>query len=62
MGSSQPSLSVLQREVLSLFFAHEKRFFLTGGAALVGYYLHHRHTDDLDLFTSDPEAWTHAAR
>jgi hypothetical protein len=27
------------------------RFFLTGGAALVGFYLKHRETHDLDLFT-----------
>ena len=62
MASSQHRLSTLQCDVLSRFFAHEKRFFLTGGAALVGYYLHHRRTDDLDLFTSDPEAWIHAGR
>jgi hypothetical protein len=35
-----------------LFFKKEKRFFLTGGAALAGFYLAHRHTKDLDLFTT----------
>lgn len=31
--------------------SREKRFFLSGGAALAGYYLGHRETHDLDLFT-----------
>ncbi|HEX3772271.1 MAG TPA: nucleotidyl transferase AbiEii/AbiGii toxin family protein [Polyangiaceae bacterium] len=35
----------------------ERGFFLTGGAALVGFYLHHRTTDDLDLFTTSEEAF-----
>jgi hypothetical protein len=30
---------------------------LTGGGALVGYYLHHRTTSDLDLFTLDGSAF-----
>lgn len=46
-------LDSLQREVLKAFFARENRFFLTGGAALVGYYLGHRTTHDLDLFTTE---------
>jgi hypothetical protein len=45
-------LDSLQRDLLKAFFAHEQRFFLTGGAALVGFYLHHRSTMDLDLFTT----------
>jgi predicted nucleotidyltransferase component of viral defense system len=45
------SLSPLQSEFLDRFFAHDHQFFLTGGAALVGFYLHHRKTEDLDLFT-----------
>lgn len=44
-------LSVLQQDVLREFFARENRFFLTGGAALVGFHLGHRETHDLDLFT-----------
>lgn len=43
-------LSPLQREFLTAFFAREDRFYLTGGAALVGFYLGHRETHDLDLF------------
>ncbi len=44
-------LTQLQRDVLREFFAREQRFFLTGGAALAGFHLGHRETDDLDLFT-----------
>jgi predicted nucleotidyltransferase component of viral defense system len=44
-------LSTLQADFLHAFFQHENRFFLTGGAALVGFYLRHRETHDLDLFT-----------
>lgn len=45
----------LQKEFLRRFFARENNFFLSGGAALVGYYLHHRKTKDLDLFTLESE-------
>lgn len=44
-------LTPLQREILDAFFQRENRFFLTGGAALSGFYLGHRETHDLDLFT-----------
>jgi predicted nucleotidyltransferase component of viral defense system len=44
-------LSVLLEDFLRAFFQRENRFFLTGGAALVGFYLKHRETHDLDLFT-----------
>lgn len=50
-------LTPLQRDVLRSFFARERDFYLTGGAALAGYHLGHRETDDLDLFTSDPAAF-----
>lgn len=43
-------LAPLQRELLEGFFRRERRFFLTGGAALAAFYLGHRTTDDLDLF------------
>jgi len=55
-------LTELQRSVLREFFARERGFFLTGGGALVGYHLHHRNTDDLDLFTLDPAAFDRARR
>lgn len=45
MESSDDKLTPLQRDLLAAFFAHERRFFLTGGAALAGFYLHHRSTD-----------------
>ena len=58
MGSSAPSkLTALQREVLDAFFQRERGFFLTGGAALAGFHLGHRTTDDLDLFTSEDAAF-----
>jgi hypothetical protein len=44
-------LGPLQQKFLQAFFSHEKRFFLTGGGALAGFYLGHRETHDLDLFT-----------
>ncbi|HXH92851.1 MAG TPA: nucleotidyl transferase AbiEii/AbiGii toxin family protein [Thermoanaerobaculia bacterium] len=46
-----PDLTDLQDHILRLFFDRRDEFFLTGGAALVGFYLHHRETHDLDLFT-----------
>ena len=46
------ALDSFQREVLAAFFARQKGFFLTGGGALAGYYLNHRSTQDLDLFTT----------
>ena len=51
------SLSPFQLEVLHGFFEKEGGFFLTGGGALVGFHLHHRHTDDLDLFTTSADAF-----
>ncbi len=44
-------LTSLQQRILNAFFDGEDRFFLTGGAALSGFYLEHRETHDLDLFT-----------
>jgi hypothetical protein len=58
MASSAPSkLTALQREVLDAFFQRERGFFLTGGAALAGFHLGHRTTDDLDLFTVQQAAF-----
>ena len=44
-------LDNFQREILTAFFERQRGFFLTGGAALVGFHLKHRTTLDLDLFT-----------
>src|ERR1044071_3340373 len=56
-SSAHSKLTALQREVLDAFFQRERGFFLTRGAAIVGFYLGHRTTDDLDLFTSQPAAF-----
>jgi predicted nucleotidyltransferase component of viral defense system len=50
----------MQDAVLEAFFASERDFFLSGGAALVGFHLHHRETTDLDLFTASAEAFDRA--
>ena len=52
---AKTSLNNLQNEFLKEFFAHENRFYLSGGAALVGFYFGHRATHDLDLFTLENE-------
>jgi hypothetical protein len=39
-------------KVLSLLGAVDAPFYLTGGTALGRYYLHHRYSDDLDLFVN----------
>ena len=44
----------LKRDFLRAWFAQEQRFFLTGGSALGLFYLDHRRSYDLDLFTSEP--------
>lgn len=53
-------LTPLQWIVLRTFFAVERGFFLSGGGALVGFYLGHRETTDLDLFTTSSEAFDRA--
>ncbi|MEI8256112.1 MAG: nucleotidyl transferase AbiEii/AbiGii toxin family protein [Deltaproteobacteria bacterium] len=53
-------LTEIQQKVLDAFFAVERGFFLSGGGALVGFYLGHRETTDLDLFTSSVEAFDRA--
>ncbi len=55
--SADSKLSPLQLAVVAAFFERERGFFLTGGGALAGYYLGHRTTDDLDLFTTDDQAF-----
>jgi hypothetical protein len=56
---AEPSLlTPLQRDFLESFFAPpwSKDFFLTGGTALAEFYLNHRRSEDLDLFTVKAEA------
>ena len=51
-------LTPLQAAFLQAFFAAPigRSFFLTGGTALAAFHLHHRLSDDLDLFTLDDVA------
>lgn len=57
VSSPSSSLTPLQLDVLRGFFQRERGFHLTGGAALAGFHLGHRQTDDLDLFTPDSDAF-----
>lgn len=57
MDSSRSKLTRLQVDLLDAFFRREQGFFLTGGAALAGYHLGHRRTDDLDLFALEKDAF-----
>jgi hypothetical protein len=47
----------LKRDFLRAFFAQTKDFFLTGGSALGMFYLEHRLSYDLDLFTMSDIDW-----
>ena len=57
MDPARPDiLTPLQRTVLDAVFAEDvvaRSFYLTGGTALAAFYLFHRYSDDLDLFTND---------
>jgi hypothetical protein len=55
-------LTELQPDLLDAFFAREQGFYLTGGAALAGFHLAHRASDDLDLFTLDDDAFERGER
>ena len=55
--SPKETLSALQWEFLSFFFQRAPPFFLTWGTALSAFYLQHRHSEDLDLFTLDSDAF-----
>ncbi|MFA0732219.1 MAG: hypothetical protein LKKZDAJK_002880 [Candidatus Fervidibacter sp.] len=48
---SNELLSPLQRDFLGQFFRQRRDFFLTGGTALAAFYLFHRRSEDIDLFT-----------
>jgi predicted nucleotidyltransferase component of viral defense system len=56
-------LNQLQSDLLVAFFdlPLADRFVLTGGTALAVYYLHHRLSEDLDLFTLDRDAFEQAS-
>lgn len=55
-SSDNPILTPLQSEFLTAFFGQSPDFFLTGGTALSAFYLQHRLSQDLDLFTLSDEA------
>jgi len=56
-SSPKDILSHLQWDFLSFFFQGDPPFFLTGGTALSAFYLQHRYSEDLDLFTLDSDAF-----
>ena len=49
----QEILKEWQKKTIDYIFANDQlsNFYLTGGTALSGYYLHHRISDDLDFFS-----------
>lgn len=47
------SLYAMQDQVLDALFSGETAFYLTGGTCLHRFYFQKRHSDDLDLFTSE---------
>jgi hypothetical protein len=60
--ASSSILTELQRDVLAGFFRVADGFFLSEGTALAEYYLHHRSSVDLDLFTTSADALPHGRR
>jgi Nucleotidyl transferase AbiEii toxin, Type IV TA system len=58
--SYRERLTPLQADFLSSFFVRTQNFFLTGGAALIGFYGMARLTNDLDLFTLEEDAFAHS--
>lgn len=64
MIADNPWLTASQKQFLSHFFNLDvgRSFFLTGGTALAAFYLHHRISVDLDLFTLDDVALAEGAR
>jgi hypothetical protein len=52
---AKPLLKPWQQMVLEYVFSRREgpAFYLTGEAALAAYYLHHRLSEDLDLFSYD---------
>ena len=51
------ALTPLKRDFLLAFFSRNQAFFLTGGSALGIFYLQHRLSYDLDLFTTESVDW-----
>jgi hypothetical protein len=55
-------LTELQRQLITSFLPRAPGFFLTGGAALVGFDFGHRQTDDLDFFSAPGTSLDEAER
>ena len=57
MGKTSPTILTKEQEVfLELIGQHRslaKQFYLTGGTALSAFYLHHRYSEDIDLFSEE---------
>jgi hypothetical protein len=51
------AITPLKREFLKGFFVECRDFYLSGGSALGIFYLEHRLSYDLDLFTGEPINW-----
>jgi hypothetical protein len=51
------ALTTLKRDFLIAFFERERTFYLTGGSALGIFYLDHRRSFDLDMFSTSPVDW-----
>jgi predicted nucleotidyltransferase component of viral defense system len=62
MDSSSSGLTEAQRRLIRAFFQRTQEFFLTGGSALAGFYLHHRTSADLELFTTSDAAFGQGRR
>ena len=59
----EENLYPLQNGVLNIVKKSGTPFFLTGGTALSRYYVHHRYSDDLDLFViNDPDYSSHVTK
>ena len=56
MGQTQEILSTVQQRALTFLTEQPvlKDFYLSGGTALAAFYLHHRYSEDLDFFSSQP--------
>jgi predicted nucleotidyltransferase component of viral defense system len=50
-------LTTLQNSFLDKFFQQTQEFYLTGGTALSAFYLQHRYSEDVDLFTQQSLAF-----
>lgn len=53
MDKHYEALYTLQDEVLSIIASFQSTLYLSGGTALSRFYLEHRYSDDLDLFTHE---------